>query len=80
MNKWIKVDDELPQEGDIVNIKIAGDLVRKGVLFEDGVFWKLRKAKNVGHTWAVVEWQATEKKTGKKPKHENTAVGEYEER
>jgi len=78
--KWIKVDDELPQNGDLVNIKIAGGLVKKSVLFDDGVFWKLRKAKNIGHTWLVSEWQSIEKKVGKKPKYENTAFGNYEER
>ena len=80
MNKWVKVDDGLPQSGDMVNIKIAGDVIRKQVLFEDGVFWKLKKARNVGQCWLVVEWQAIDKKVGKKPGYENTAMGEHEER
>ncbi len=80
MNKWIKVDDGLPQNGDIVNIKITGDQIRKKVLFEDGVFWKLRKARNVGQCWLVSEWQAIDKKVGRKSGYENTALGEHEER
>ena len=80
MNKWVKVDDGLPQSGDIVNIKVTGDQIRKKVLFEDGVFWKLKKARNVGQTWLVVEWQAIDKKVGRKPGYENTTMGEHEER
>ncbi len=80
MNRWIKVGNELPQSGDIVNIKIAGGIVKKRVLFEDGIFWKLRKARNVGHPWIVSEWQSTEKIT-KKPKYDNAAMDEeYEQR
>jgi len=79
--EWIKAVDRLPKNGQIVNIKITGDVIRKGVLFDAGIFWKMRKGQNVGHSWYAIEWQAIEVKVGKKPKYENTAMDEgYEER
>ena len=78
--EWIKVADRLPKDGQTVDIKVTGG-IRRGVLFDAGVFWKMRKGQNVGHSWYAIEWQAIEEKIGKKPKYENTAMDEgYETR
>ena len=78
---WIKVADRLPKDGQTVNIRIADGVIRKGILFDAGIFWKMRKGQNVGHSWYAIEWQPIEEKVGKKPKHENTAMDyEYESR
>ncbi len=80
-SEWIKVEDGLPKDGQSVNIRIADGVIRKGVLFDAGIFWKMRKGQNVGHSWYAIEWQPIEEKVGKKPKHENTAMDyEYESR
>ncbi len=42
-SNWIKVADKLPENGQTVNIKIADGVTRKGILFDAGVFWKMRK-------------------------------------
>ena len=67
-SKWIKVEDGLPENGQSVNIKLPGGTTREGVLFDAGVFWKMRKGQNIGHTWHVAEWQPIEEKVGKKAK------------
>ncbi len=80
-SKWIKVEDGLPKDGQSVNIRMAYGVIREGVLFDDGVFWKMRKGQNIGHSWHPTEWQPIEEKVGKKSKHENTAMDyEYESR
>ena len=80
-SEWVKVADRLPKDGQRVNIKIEGGNKRQGVLFDAGVFWKMRKGQNAGHSWYAIEWQAIEVKVGKKPKYENTAMDEsFEDR
>ena len=82
-SEWIKTVDRLPEYGQKVNIKVlgGGDVIRKGVLFDAGIFWKMRKGQHAGHSWGAIEWQPIEEKVGKKPKHENTAMDyEYESR
>ena len=69
MSEWTKVADKLPREGKAVNIKVAGEVIIRNVLFENGRFWKKRIGPNAGHTWAATEWAYPEK--GKKAAIEN---------
>lgn len=80
MNEWTSVLEQLPEEGQTVNIKTVSGTVNS-VLFQEGRFWKFRKSKNVGHTWNADKWQSIERKISKKKKYDNTAMdGEYETR
>lgn len=78
MNEWINTLEQMPEEGQRVNIKTVSGIVQN-VLFQEGRFWKFRKSKNVGHTWDVSEWQSIERKISKKKKYDNTAMDEEHE-
>jgi len=69
MSEWTKVADKLPRDGKAVDIKVAGEVIIRNVLFDNGRFWKKRIGPNAGHTWAATEWMYPEK--GKKAAMEN---------
>lgn len=56
MKEWINVNDRLPEDGQIVNIKTNTNTIREDVLFSEGRFWKHRKSKNVGQAYNVSRW------------------------
>lgn len=62
MKDWISINQELPNNGQIVDIKLSNNLIKENVLFTEGRFWKYRKSKSVGQTYTVTFWAAKEKK------------------
>ena len=60
MSEW-KSLEESPKEGEIVEIRLPGGKIIKGVEFSQGRFWKKRVGK-AGHVWNVVAWRSIEKR------------------
>ena len=56
MAEWKKASDSLPNDGDVVDIRlVSGPIVRR-VQFAGGRFWKVRKG-NGGHAYNVDAWR-----------------------
>jgi len=66
VSEWFKSGEKLPVEGKTVDIKIPGGSIVRGVLFENGRFWKIRKGKNAGNVWRALGWAYPEKAKLKK--------------
>ena len=59
MQKWKKVDNELPPEQVLVTVKTEQGLITKAFMWDDGTWGvvKGKKGAHVGRVYDVVEWK-----------------------
>lgn len=56
MTEWKKASKALPNDGDVVDIRLASGPIVRRVQFAGGRFWKVRQG-NGGHAYNVDAWR-----------------------